>query len=225
MRATTGPDANRTDISRDAAVLTSFGPGTMVLTEEGEVPVEWLDSQHMLVTRDHGLQPILRINRIRLLRSDLNRHPEIAPVVLPPESFGRGVPVHHVRLSPNSLVLYQSWRAELHYGSNEVLVPGAAMAQQMPLRRPGDSVFVYTQILMQQHELLNVEAMWVGSLFIADLNVISTIHDPMLAAALGKAPMIAARPILTLAEAGALIAQDLGKDLPEHRRDTPQKRI
>lgn len=223
MRAGTGPVADRTEVLRGAAVLTSFGPGTMMQTDEGEVPVEWLDTGHRLVTHDHGAQPILRINRMRFLRSDLNRHPEIAPVAMAPDTLGSGVPAHHVRLSPNSLMLYRSWRAELHFGSSEVLVPSAAMGGAVPLRRPGDTTFVYTQILMQRHELLNVEGMWVGSLFLADLNVISAIDDPILANALGNSPVVAARPILTLSEAGVLLAQDLGKDQADQRRDAPQK--
>lgn len=212
---------DRTDVLRAAAVLTSFGPGTMLQTDEGEVPVEWLDTQHKLVTRDHGLQPILRVSRTRLLRSDLQMHPEFAPVVMPPDAFGPSIPGHHVRLSPNSLVLYRSPRAELYYGTNEVLVPGMVLADPMPLRRPGDSTFVYTQILMQRHELLYIEGMWVGSLFVADFNAVCADEDPQIAAALGTGPAVAARPVLTQAEARMLVDQDLGKAQPDLLRDAP----
>lgn len=211
MNTTTRQGADRTGFLRAAAVLTSFGPGTMLQTDEGEVPVEWLDTQHKLVTRDHGAQPILRINRIRLLRSDLQQHPEFAPVVMLPDTFGPMIPGHHVRLSPNSLVLYRSWRAQLHYGTNEVLVPGATLADKMPLRRPADTTFVYTQILMQRHELLYIEGMWVGSMLVADLNTIGSVGDDGLVAVLGKTPMIAARPILTQDEARGLVDQDLAE--------------
>ncbi len=221
MDRTTRPQTDRTDVLRAAAVLTSFGPGTMLQTDEGEVPVEWLDTQHKLVTRDHGVQPILRITRTRLLRSDFQMHPEFAPVVMPPDAFGPSIPGHHVRLSRNSLVLYRSSRAELHYGTNEVLVPGAVLGDPMPLRRPGDSTFVYTQILMQRHELLYVEGMWVGSLFVADFNLTNSDEDRAIAAALGDQPVQAARPVLTQAEARVLVDQDLGKDQPDLLRDAP----
>ncbi|MCR8825106.1 Hint domain-containing protein [Pseudosulfitobacter koreensis] len=205
---TTGNDS--IEVLRSAAVLTSFGPGTMLHTTEGEVPIEWLDTGHKLLTLDHGAQPIVQINRIRLLRSDLRRHSELSPVVLPPDTFGPSIPGHHVRISPNSLVLYRSPRAELDFGSSEVLVSGNMLAEPMPLRRPGDTTFVYTQILMQRHELLSIEGMWVGSLFVADLNAMDTEKDDPLVAALGKTAMVAARPILTRTEARALLAQDLG---------------
>ncbi len=219
----TATDADKVNFLRSAAVLTSFGPGTMLLTSDGEIPVEWLDTQHRLVTRDHGAQPILEINRIRMLRSDLLRHPELGPVVIEPDVFGASIPEHHVRISPNSLVLYRSPRAELHFGSSEVLVPGIVLADTMPLRRPGDTTFVYTQILMQRHELLYVEGMWVGSLFVADLNAMDTLGDDALVAALGKSPMVAARPILTQSEARVLVDQDLNARQANNTLDRSQQ--
>lgn len=48
-------------------VLTGFGPGTLIETTEGPVPVEWLALDHQLITRS-GLEPMGALRRISVGR-------------------------------------------------------------------------------------------------------------------------------------------------------------
>lgn len=69
------------------SVLSGLGPGSYVMTSQGELPVEWLAVGDQLVTRDHGLQPLRHIERTRGTEDNPLPDPLVLP--LPEESISR----------------------------------------------------------------------------------------------------------------------------------------
>lgn len=142
-----------------------FGPGTMILTAEGEVPVEWLAVGDRVVTRDHGLQPIRWIGRQGVAPSHARREAGIRPVHISPGAIAPGAPSHDLILSGNHRVLLRDAMAELYFGSAEVLVPAKALIDGnavLPGRDRGG--LVYTHLLFERHEIIQAEGLWVESL-------------------------------------------------------------
>jgi len=88
----------------------NFGPpclvaGTMVLTPEGEKPVEMLRLGDRVMTRDCGAQPIRWIGARSVVGNA-----EFAPVRFAPGAIGNTRALH---VSPQHRILMTGWRAEL----------------------------------------------------------------------------------------------------------------
>ena len=200
-----GSETKRALAEAHASVLAGLTPGTILLTREGEAPVEWIEAGDEVLTRDRGFVPILWVNRIKLARNDLRSFPDYAPVLLKADCIERGTPAQSITVSPRQLVLVRSPLAELDYGSTEVLMPALSIGTQAdPVEMSWDTRVSYAQVLLKNHQTLNAEGLWVGSLFTGTLGLDAPSDCP-LACQLETARMQASRPILTVDEGRALM--------------------
>lgn len=207
-RSNPAPKPGREEIELHAAVLSGLTPATVMMTREGEVPVEWLAVGDEVLTRDKGFVPIAWINRIRLSRNELRDVPEYAPVTLSESRIEPGFPSRDVVVSPRQLVMVRSPLAERDYWSSEVLVPAAALgAQRDPETMHHSERATYTQILLPTHELMMTEASWVGSLFTGMLAQNLGTLSCDLTSKLDEPRMQASRPILSEEEGRALMIE------------------
>ena len=189
----------------EASVLAGLSSGTILMTREGETPVEWLENGDEVLTRDRGFVPILWVNRVKLDRKDVRSFPEFAPVTIPAERLEPGVPAHDVKVSPRQLVLVRSPLAERDYGSPEVLLPSLAIGDQAdPNVMRWDVRVTYAQILLATHQTIAIEGLWLGSLFTGSLGLDTTCP---LTKKLETPNMKACRPVLDVQEGRALMQE------------------
>lgn len=143
-----------------------FGPGTMITTEKGDIPVEWLETSDKVLTRDHGFQPILWLGRTRIAAGYFELHPNEAPVCIPAGSLGPKCPVHDLHLTGDHRVMIGAARSELQFFSAEVLAPAKAFvdAGRATAYFPNDS-YTVTHILCACHQLIVAQGAWVETLF------------------------------------------------------------
>ena len=144
-----------------------FGPGTHLMTTDGEVPVEWLATGDRLITRDHGAQKVLWIGRSKVSVEDMVGNPEMVPCAIDAGALGANCPTHDTTLSPQHHVLLAGYQVELHTGTGEAfavakhLVDGAAMRRAEVMGE-----ITYTHVLLAQHEVILANGLWVESLFL-----------------------------------------------------------
>ena len=150
----------------ETSSVACFGPGTMIATDNGEIPVEWLETSDRVLTRDHGYQPILWIGRTKLPAEYFQAHPNEAPVCLPAGALGSGCPTHDLHLTGDHRVLVHSAIAELIFFSSEVLAPAKAWVEAGRAQAviPSRS-FTVTHILCADHQIIAAEGAWVESMF------------------------------------------------------------
>ncbi|WP_073329996.1 Hint domain-containing protein [Wenxinia saemankumensis] len=112
--------------------------GTIVLTMDGEMPVEHLAPGDRIVTREGGMA---RIREIRVLRQ------RIAPVRVRAGTFGHARPGEDTLLSPATRVHLRDWRARALYG---------AATADMPAGRLVDGTFVLREAAreMRLHDVV-----------------------------------------------------------------------
>lgn len=55
--------AGRIASPEEIAALPACGPGTMIATEAGDLPIDWLRPGDKVLTRDHGYQPLLWLDQ------------------------------------------------------------------------------------------------------------------------------------------------------------------
>lgn len=126
-----------------------FTAGTMIETQTGPRPIETLCPGDLVKTLDHGLQPVRWIGH----RSVIGKG-AMAPVKFERNTIGNQRPL---RVSPQHRMLVTGWRAQLMFGTDQVLVSAKHLVN-------GDTIYAeparnvtYVHVLFDQHEILFAE--------------------------------------------------------------------
>ncbi len=163
------PVMHQADQTDRLAVLPGFGPGVQLMSDEGEIPVEWLSTGDMLITRDNGLQPVLWIGRARVKQTRMARNPQIRPMELEPGALGAGVPTHPTTLAPAARVLLEGASVELHYGQDEVLAEIGDLQDGDQITAPVRFAAThYTFVLLPMHDMVQANGLWAETLLLDD---------------------------------------------------------
>lgn len=217
-----GDDTRTTCGEYDHGNVPCFGPGTMIRTQDGEIPIEWLETSDRVLTRDHGYQPVVWIGRTRLQPGYFARYPHARPVCIPAGACAPDHPTHDLHVTGDHRLLFTSAMAELLYFSNEVLAPARAWADrgrgfQITPERP----YTLTHIACTHHEIILAQGVWVETMLPAadTLRRLPEGDAARLTQALGQDGMdqSAARPCVTRSEARLLI--DSAADADEQYDD------
>ena len=146
-----------------------FTPGTRILTPQGERAIETLHPGDMVVTRDNGPQPIRWLgNRIV---PGLGR---FAPVTVDAGAL-EGV-TRPLLVSPQHRFLLTGYRAELLFGTPEVLVAAKHMVNGLSIRQKECNAVTYLHIMFDQHEVIYADGAATESFHAGDIGI-SAISD------------------------------------------------
>lgn len=133
-----------------STVVTCFTPGTPILTPDGERMIETLAAGDLVVTRDHGAQPIRWIGRTRTRAAG-----KLAPVRISAGALGDGLPARDIRVSRQHRMMLRSRVAERIFGEEEILVPAISLVGQPGIEVATDAPEVeYLHILLDRHEIV-----------------------------------------------------------------------
>ena len=154
-----------------------FTAGTLIETDQGARRIESLAMGDMVLTEDHGPQPIRWIESSTLPPDRLCENPAMVPVRITAGSLGPNTPKRDLLVSPQHRVLVKGPKVELLFGAPEALVAAKHLCSW-----PG--IFVdeaitsieYFHILLDRHEILTAEGAPAESLFLGEetLHTLST---------------------------------------------------
>lgn len=211
---TLGNEIGRIDFDNIEKIVPCFTPGTLILTDRGERPVESLTAGDLVMTRDHGLQPLRWVGQRHLSYVDLLAQPEMRPVQIAAGGFDGFGPDRTMLVSPQHRLLVETAQAELLFGEAEVLVAAKHLLGHAAITSvlPAEGVS-YIHILFDRHEIVKSDGLWTESFQPAERTLSAMDADvraevltlfPALADATGV--MAAARPSLKAHEAKVLFA-------------------
>lgn len=123
-----------------------FTAGTCILTPSGERPIETLVPGDLVITLDHGPQPLRWVGSRKVAGSGA-----FAPVLFAPFSLGNTRPV---RVSPQHRMLLSDWRADLWFGTREVLAAAQHLVNGRNVIRTLVPWVTYFHIALDRHELV-----------------------------------------------------------------------
>jgi hypothetical protein len=187
--------------------IVCFGPGTMITTRDGEVPVEWLDTSHEILTRDNGYQPLLWVGRTTLPPGYFDAFPEDLPLRLPAGSLGAGTPVAELQVTGDHRLMIADPCAQLLHASHEVLAPAKAWRDAGIARHcMPEGPYTLTHVLCAEHQIILAQGAWVESMFLG-AEALSRLPpiDRALLQGWAEPAQSTARPCLTRREARHLI--------------------
>ena len=141
-------------------IVSCFTPGTMIATPAGVRAIETLQKGDLVVTRDHGAQAIRWIGQRGIDGAELARDVALQPILIRQGALGQGLPERDMMVSRQHRMLVCGPRAELLFGSDEVLVrahhltclPGVSAVQVTEV--------TYLHMMFDRHEVVVADGAW-----------------------------------------------------------------
>ncbi|MEO5621483.1 MAG: Hint domain-containing protein, partial [Cypionkella sp.] len=153
------------------SIVSCFTPGVRIATPKGEVAIEDLAVGDLVLTRDHGAQPIRWIGARRIGAAELARDPALRPVRIAAGALGPALPEAEMMVSRQHRMLISGQRAELLFGTDEVLVRAAHLLGLRGVDLAEVEEVTYMHILCDQHEVLLANGAWSESFQPGDLTL------------------------------------------------------
>lgn len=206
-----GSGSNASLPEADIATPPCFTSGTLILTPDGEIPIDDLQTGDLVETLDHGAQPIRWIGRTKVAAHRMETAPAFRPVRIKKDALGSGKPARDMLVSPQHRILIEGWRAELHFGEPQVLVAALHLINDTTIIRATDVTQVtYIHLHFDRHEVIvsdNLESesfnpgpACIGSIPVDARNELFALFPEL--DLLKTAPFAAARPMISRREAG-----------------------
>lgn len=140
-----------------------FAAGTRIRTPQGEVAVETLTPGALVMTVDHGAQPVRWVGRAEI---DLSQSPHLRPVRIARGALGGGLPESDLTVSPQHRVLVRSRIAQRMFGATEVLVAAKQLLALDGIALASDLDRVtYVHFLFDSHQVVWSNGAQTESLF------------------------------------------------------------
>ena len=144
-----------------------FTQGTLFDTPSGPHAIELLRPGDLLLTKDHGPQPIRWIWARHQPLDRLRANPAMRPVLVAKGALGANLPRNDLLVSRHHRLMLHSKIARRMYGKTEVLAPAKDL---MAIRGIGPAPLktgiTYYHILMSRHEILFAEGAPAESLYL-----------------------------------------------------------
>lgn len=131
-----------------------FVAGTMIETVQGPRPIETLRRGDLVLTRDHGPQPVSWIGASAIDTRDPERSDTLSPVRIRAGALGRGVPARDLLLSPMHRVLIDGPDTALLFGEPEVLCAAKHLVNGLTITREEAVVVEYHHMLFDRHQIV-----------------------------------------------------------------------
>ncbi|NIZ62891.1 type I secretion protein [Sedimentitalea sp. CY04] len=137
-----------------------FTSGTRIATPAGARLIETLQPGDLVMTRDHGPQPVRWIGQTTTPALG-----DLAPIRIAKGQFGA---TRDLLVSPQHRMLYKGSMAQCLFGESEVLVTARHMINDQTIRRQVGGMVTYFHLLMDQHEIIFAEDAPTESFFPGD---------------------------------------------------------
>ncbi|MGD1926395.1 MAG: Hint domain-containing protein [Paracoccaceae bacterium] len=136
-----------------------FAPGTLILTEHGEVPVEDLWPGDRFVTADRGLQTLRWIGRRKVTFDAGNaRAGKDKPIEFKAGALGGGLPRRRLIVSPQHRIVLAGKTVLAKHGMHEVLALAKGLTRLEDVRvMKGKRAVEYYSLLFDRHEIIFAE--------------------------------------------------------------------
>lgn len=134
-----------------------FVAGTRLSTPTAAVSVEHLEIGDTVLTRDNGPQKVSWVGK-RKMFDETAKH--LLPVRIEAGALGNGLPERDLLVSPQHRILLSDWRAELMFGTSEVLVAAKHLINDTDIRVASDlAEFEYYHVMFESHQTIFSEGL------------------------------------------------------------------
>jgi Ca2+-binding RTX toxin-like protein len=151
-------------LTPDPALCTPIVPcftlGTMISTSTGPRLIETLKKGDLVSTRDNGFQPIVWIGTKELSGALLSEDDSLQPISIRRDALGNDCPNRDMIVSRQHRMLLCGERAELLFGTNEVLVRALHLTSLPGVDAMVLASVTYVHIMFDRHEIVQADGAW-----------------------------------------------------------------
>ena len=131
--------------SKPAAPVSGLAAGTIILTLEGELPIEFLSAGDRIITRDSGMTVVRGLRR---------REVTCDAVLVTAGSLGHDRPVGDTILPAGQKILVRDWRAQALYGTKQAMIPAARLVDGEFVRAIGKTTMIVYEIICDRDHVI-----------------------------------------------------------------------
>ncbi len=140
--------------------MSCFISGTLITTKQGDVPVENLKPGQMVLTRDHGFQPVRCVGVKQMTSRFLLDNPHLRPVLVRKGAFGRNLPLRDMMLSPNTRLPYHNDDRRLLSGASEEMIAIKHLVDHDGILAVDTIGVDFVHVMFDQHQILAANGVW-----------------------------------------------------------------
>lgn len=159
-RNTAGRVDGQTRTMRDLHATNGLVAGSLIFTQDGELPVEFLGAGDRVITRDAGMVEIVAV-RSRRVYSRI--------VAISAGSLGHTKPEQDCVLLACQQVLVRDWRAEALSGKKAAMVPAAELVDGEFIVDKGETLTTIYEIEFAEPHVLYADGLEVASYIATDV--------------------------------------------------------
>ena len=141
-------------------IVSCFTPGTRIATPSGLRTIERLQQGDLVVTRDHGPQPIRWVGQRTLSGQTLARDPALQPILIRHGALGQGLPECDMVVLCQHRMLVSGPRADLLFGDDEVLVCALHLTCLPGITAITLPEVTYLHMMFDRHEIVQADGAW-----------------------------------------------------------------
>lgn len=145
------------------AAVVCFAAGSRIATPTGLRKIEDIQAGDLVLTRDSGAQEVRWAGATTVPALG-----DLAPIVIRKNTFGNDT---ELVVSPQHAVLVAGWKAQVYFGTDEMLVRAIDLLGIDGVERREGPAVTYCHILFDAHELVMCGGLWSESLYPGDVAV------------------------------------------------------
>ncbi len=140
--------------------IVCFTAGSLIATENGDIPIECARIGDLVITKDHSLQPLRWIGKRVVSPAEQIAMPAFRPVVIQKSAIANNVPSREMRVSQQHRIFIEGHKTETLFGRPAVLCAadsldnGTTIAVQTAPKR-----VEYIHLLFDRHEIVYVDGL------------------------------------------------------------------
>ncbi|OCX66792.1 hypothetical protein BFP70_01160 [Thioclava sp. SK-1] len=154
----------------EIALMPAMATGTLIATDDGPQPIDWLRPGDRVLTRDNGYQPLLWLGQQTVPRRSPSN---TRPLLIHAGQLGPDLPERDLTVTPQTGILLSGPELEMWFAENEMLAQASHVA---PHADPQDGRRVVYSLLFEQPEVILAEGLWVGSVHV-DSSYLTMLPD------------------------------------------------
>jgi hypothetical protein len=140
--------------------IVCFTAGSRIATARGARPIEALEVGDLVLTKDHGLQPLRWIGQRVISLAEQISTPTFRPVLIKKSAIAANQPECDMQVSQQHRLLLDNHQTALLFGIAPVLCPAASLVNRHSITvaqtlRP----VTYIHLLFDQHEIVYVDGL------------------------------------------------------------------
>ena len=167
IRGADGQPVDANQLTFENTNVVCFANGTRIATAKGAVKVEDLVPGDLVMTMDHGLQPLRWVGSRRLDMQDFRRNPNLRPIRLSAAALGMADLTGDLLVSPQHRIMMASPIVQRMFDCSEVLIAAKDLLQIAGVTLADDvSSLSYHHLLFDDHEIVFANGIPAESLYL-----------------------------------------------------------